>query len=237
MSSIVESWAHQIEWNIGKSNVIVEGTSDASLLYHARNLWLANCTRDIFGDGFAVVAAGKREDGGVDGVNRRLNAVRQLAEVDVDAEGKQRYRFIGLLDNDRAGRRALRWACEFDRRVIRYQDLFLLHPNMPRANGDPGSEVEHRARSLNEKYCNLDWEIEDLLPESLHDEFQNQFPNAILSSQSQNGRTHREFTRDGKVQFRHFVLDRAQPEDIVELVSLACALRDYLGLPHEHLRP
>ena len=237
MSSIVELWALQIGWNIDKCNVIVEGTSDVSFLHRARDLWLAENSCDIFGDGFAVVAAGNREDGGVDGVKRRFNAVRQLAEVDVDANGDRRYRFIGLLDNDHAGRRALHQTCEFDRRVVRYQDLFLLHPDMPCANGDPGPEVERRAQSLNASYSDLDWEIEDLLPENLHHAFQGQFPNAILSAISQNGRTHREFTRGGKVQFRRFILNEAQSEDIVELVHLVCALRDYLGLAHEHLLP
>lgn len=237
MSGIVEAWARQIGWVIGKRNVIVEGTGDVALLNHVRDLWLAEGACDIFGEGFAVVAAGKREEGGVDGVNRRFNAARQLAEVDVDAEGERRYRFIALLDNDHAGQRAFGMASEFDRRVVRYRDVFLLHPVMPRANGDSSSDIERRARCLNASYSDLDWEIEDFLSDNLHGDFQDQFPNAILSATSQNGRTHREFTRNGKAQFRHFILDRAKCDDVVELVKLVCALRDYLGLVSDHLWP
>lgn len=237
MEGLVEQWARQIGWRISERNVIVEGTSDVAILTHARDLWLARTKRDLFGGGFAVVAAGVRNDGGVAGVVRRLNAVRQFAEADAAALGRERHRFIGLLDNDYAGRGHLKMACEIDRRVIRYQDLFLLHPLMPPANGDAGPVVEQRAQSLNASCWDLDWEIEDLVSEDLHKEFRACYPNAITNEVSRSGRTHRDFTRDGKAEFKRFVLREATVDDMVDLVRLVCALRDYVGLGYGHLQP
>ena len=111
--------------------MIVEGESDVALISHARHLFLSEQRVDIFGGDFAVLAAGRGDDGGVDGVNRRLNAARQIAEADVGPDGTSKFRFIGLFDNDEAGRRAMSRACNFDRRVVRYQDIFLLNPVMP----------------------------------------------------------------------------------------------------------
>lgn len=237
MTSLVELWAQRTGWQIGERNVIVEGTSDVAFLKCARNLWLAQTGRDIFGEGFAVVAAGRGDDGGVAGVTRNLNTMRQLSEADRNENGHQRHRFIGLFDNDKAGRDWLTGTCRLDPRVIRYHDVSLLHPKMPLANGDPGPMVERRARSLNASCWELDWELEDLLSDDLHREFCSHFPDAIDRERSRGGRTHRDFNRSGKMEFQRFVLQEATVDDILELVRLVCALRDYLGLAHYHLQP
>jgi hypothetical protein len=49
------------------------------------------------------------------------------------------------------------------------------------------------------------------------------------------GRKHREFTRDGKNQLLKFVQANATLEDIMELVKLIRALRDYLRIKVNHI--
>ena len=97
-------------------------------------------------------------DGGVDGVNRRLNAFRQMADADRGPDGELRFRFIRLYDNDNAGRRAVESACEFDRRLRKCGDLFLLHPIMPLSGGTNHRTLEQRFQTQNARYSGLDWE-------------------------------------------------------------------------------
>lgn len=235
MIGLVERWAQQIGWQISERNVIVEGTSDVTLLRCARDLFLADCGIDIFGQNFAVVAAGHGDDGGVEGVNRRLNAARQLAETDLIGSGARKFRFIGLFDNDEAGRRALARASSFDRRVIRYQDVYLLHPVMPLASGAVGAIVERRALELNREFKGLDWEIEDLLSEDLLSAFLADYPTALIRAHTIAGRTHRKFTREGKANLIRFVRDYAELQDVMDLVRLICALRSYLRLRYDYV--
>ena len=235
MSRLVEDWAQQIGWQIRQRNVIVEGTIDVEFLTHARELYLADRGIDIFDESFAILAAGRGDDGGVDGVNRRLNVARQLAEVDLTSDQARRFHFIGLFDNDEAGRRAIRRANLFDRRVVLYQDVFLLHPVMPPAAGSTGSVVQTRAASLNRRHNNLNWEIEDLLSESLLLSFENEHPSAVVRTTQQSNLTHWDFTRQGKGKLIRFVKREAGLADMMGLVRLVCALRDYLGLTHNHI--
>ena len=235
MNRLVEVWAKQIGWPIRQRNVILEGMIDVTLLKHARKLYLADRGVDIFDGGFAILAAGRGNEGGVDGVNRRLSTARQLAEVDVTGDGAKRFSFIGLFDNDEAGRRAFMQANRFDRRVILYQDVFLLHPVMPPAAGAPGSEVEALAASLNRGFSRLNWEIEDLISKDLLLSFENTHPQAVVRKTQRGSLIHRDFTRQGKVELVRFVIKKADLADMMEIVRLVCSLRDYVGLEHEHI--
>lgn len=235
MSGLVKLWAKQIGWRIGQRNVIVEGTIDVSFVESARKLYRRDNGIDILDGGLAVIAAGRRDDGGVEGVNRRLNAARQIAESEAFNSGTQNYRFIGLFDNDGAGRRAIRQAQEFDRRVIPYRDVFLLHPVMPPAGGVGSHEVKRRAKSLNSAYDQLDWEIEDLISEDFLQAFEKKYPGNVKSKTSKGGLTHRELTQEGKVKLIEFVKQKATLADMMEIIRLVCALRDYLDLPHSHI--
>ena len=208
---------------------------DVTFLRLARKLYLTDRGVDIFDGSFAILAAGRGNEGGVDGVNRRLSAARQLAEVDLTRDGAKRFSFIGLFDNDEAGRRAFMHANRFDRRVILYQDVFLLHPVMPPAAGAPGSEVEARAASLNRRFNRLNWEIEDLISEDLLLSFEDAHPEAVLRKTQQGGLTHRDFTRQGKVELIRFVNREAVLADMMGIVQLVCSLHDYVGLEHKHI--
>ncbi|ACI97504.1 hypothetical protein RC1_0054 [Rhodospirillum centenum SW] len=214
----------------------MEGRSDVLFLKLAAKLYREERGIDVFND-FGVLAAGDGDDGGVDGVNRRLSAARQLAEYDLTPAGAKRYRFIGLFDNDEAGRRALKRACNFDPRVVRYEDVFLLHPVMPIAGGSPGSVVEKRAETLNYDFRRLDWEVEDLFSPDFLRAFVADYPNAVVHETTIGGRTHRDLSRDGKTALREFAEKYATLDDVIDLIRLICSLRDYLHLQHNHILP
>ncbi len=235
MRGLVEDYASKLGWNICKCNVIVEGTSDVGLLWLSAALHFERHKIPILGDQISILAAGKGDDGGVDGLNRRLNAVRQMADADRGPDGSLRYRFIGLYDNDNAGRRGVDNACAFDRRLLRCGDLFLLHPIMPLASGSDHAELRRRFETCNAPFKGLDWEVEDLLSEELLLAFEQKFPSSIDGVRKLNGRKHREFTRAGKKALHCFVKTEAKLEDLTEVVKLIRALHDYFRLRMDHI--
>lgn len=231
MPGLTETFAAKLTWSICECNVIVEGTSDVELLWLAAALYFEKHKAAILGDQIAVLAAGKADEGGVDGLNRRLNAARQIADADRGPDGSLRYRFIGLFDNDHAGRRAVEHACLFDRRLLLFRDLFLIYPRMSLANGADHADLRRRVETENAQCKGLDWEIEDFLSERLINDFALSNPSAIQSSRSLGGFTHWEFTREGKFQLHRFTKSNATLEDLQGIVQLIRALRDYCRLP------
>ena len=236
MITLVEQFCQQIGWNVGECTVVVEGTSDVAYFERASMLYKQTHGNAILGTDFAVVAAGQRDDGGVDGVNRRLNAARQIAEADRGPMGATRYRFVGLFDNDRAGRRALDNACRFDRRLNPYVDLFLLHPVMPILNANPQSSLKIDILKANQPFAGLDWEVEDLCSESLLARFEANNPSAVTNKVVVSGRIHRDFDRLAKPELKKYFLQHAVLSDVHEMVKLLVALRSYLGLRYSHFR-
>ena len=236
MIGLVERYAISKGWDVGTANVLVEGTSDVLYLRLARDLWLRESNHDLFDGGFAVFEAGLKDDGGVQGVVRELQALRQMASQDAASLMTER-KFVGLFDNDDAGRKHARMLCEMDFRVMSYRDVFLLHPVMPTSNGVLGPDLRCRAEAQNRSCDGLDWEIEDFLSEDLISEFCNEHPGAIFLEHKMAGRVHREFTRAGKRMLQTYVQQEARVEDMIEVTRLICSLRDYLGLEHKKMRP
>lgn len=79
MPGLVEGYAQLKGMALGRFTVIVEGTTDVAVLADARRLYNEAKVIDLYADGFAVVAAGMGDDGGVDDVNRELPTLRNLA--------------------------------------------------------------------------------------------------------------------------------------------------------------
>jgi hypothetical protein len=235
MPSLVETYAATLGWTICECNVLVEGTTDVTLMWLAAALYFEKHNIPILGDKLAILPAGKGNDGGVDGLNRRLNAARQMADADRGPDGSLRFRFIGLYDNDRAGRRGVSAAREFDRRLRECADLFLLHPIMPLAAGADHATLLRRFQEDNRTFRGLDWEIEDLISEELWSKFDDAHPSATLNQQFIGGRQHRDLTRDGKFALHDFVKKYARLEDLIEVIKLVCALRDYHRLQISHI--
>ncbi len=145
--------------------------------------------------------------------------------------GKHQYRFIGLFDNDRAGKEAIRVARFTDASILEYKDVFRIHPIMPREGTLDLKTLEKTFGRLNEKYRSLDWELEDLLPKSFIDAFHTDHPEVDRKEHSISDKIHRDFNRDGKSRLHQYIKKYAMWEDLTEVIKVLRALRFYLRLP------
>jgi hypothetical protein len=87
----------------------------------------------------------------------------------------------------------------------------------------------------NVQFKGLDWEIEDLLSDRILLAFDQAAPTAVSAVRECGGRRHRDFTRDGKYRLHDFVKTHAGIDDVVELLKLIRALRDYFRLQADHI--
>jgi hypothetical protein len=210
--------------------VLVEGTTDAELFQLASRIEREKTGIDLMAGGLAILAAGMGDLGGTRGVLRELTCLRGMARTCLLPNGRPRYRFVGLFDNDKAGKQAVRAAHEFDSSVLEYKDVFRLWPVMPEpGNLDPGS-MQKAFETANAPYKGLDWELEDLLPPTFMEAFVADHPGAVGRTVRLQGKTHRDLTRDGKARLHRFIKQNAVHDDILEVIQLMKRLRFYLGV-------
>lgn len=210
--------------------VLVEGSTDVALFQLAASMQSRRTGFDLLGKDLSVVAAGERDRGGTSGVIRELISLRGMARTCMLPSGRQRYRFIGLFDNDRAGKEAVKLARSIDNSILEYKDLFRLWPVMPLPkNLDPGS-VQRAFEKENGAYKGLEWELEDLLPQSFIDAFVSDYPYAVARESAVADKVHRDFTKDGKAQLHRFIKLYATYDDLVGVIEVLNAIRLYLGL-------
>ena len=214
---------------------MVEGTSDVALLDTAAKLYRHSHGVELLGTELSIIAAGYGDEGGVDGINKRFQAIHQVANADRDANGRLTHRFIALYDNDTAGKRAIAVISGFDASIRRCAEVFLLQPVMPLKGGADHRAMQQRFERENGAFRGLDWEIEDLLSHDILCAFEADYPAAVNRRYEIAGRTHRELTRDGKRQLVRFAQDYATLADVRELIKLLQALRDYCHLQSDHI--
>ncbi|EOY6418958.1 hypothetical protein ACP9JG_005799 [Pseudomonas aeruginosa] len=229
MSDDIASYAGKLGMQIKRRNVLVEGTSDVALIHLVGQLEKQRFGLDFLED-LAFLAAGEREQGGVDGLLRELITFRSLGRNVMDANGKQIYRFVGLFDNDHAGRRAIATAKSVGG-LLEYRDVFRLMPIMPLPGNLDQKTVEAAFKKNNESYRGMDWEIEDLISEELALAFIEEFGGAVKTNIAKADKTHREFTKDGKAKFHRYIKENAIRQDLEEVLKLISALRYYFNLP------
>jgi hypothetical protein len=99
------------------------------------------------------------------------------------------------------------------------------------------SDLAHYIIRANCAFSDLDWEIEDLCSERLLAAFENDNPSAVARRRTIAGRTHREFNRRAKPELRRYFIQRAESDDVREIVALLKALRSYLRLDHNFIDP
>lgn len=235
MSGLVEDFTARLGWTIAKVNILVEGTHDVSLITHAAGLFSRARGEELLGPDLAVMPAGLGNEGGVEGINRRLPTLRQVAAADPDQNGNLRYRFLGLYDNDRAGKRAIAAISSYDATIKKYSEVFLLRPVMSLKGGADHRTVQQRFERDNEPYKDLDWEMEDLINPSFLDLFEDEFPTAVSHRITILDRTHRDFTEQGKRDLIKFVKDHATLDELWDVIRLIRALRDYGHLRSDHI--
>lgn len=235
MTSLTAQYVGILGWVSARTYAIVEGTLDVGFFTRASDLHRQRFGQPIIDDDFAIVAAGRGDDGGVEGVNRALITLRQVMDADRDERGALRHRVLGLYDNDYNGRAGFGLVGRMDQRIRPYVDIFLLRPVMP-AVGDGISDRQIETTIANQAFPQLDWEVEDLCSERLLQKFEANFPHLVLSKTEVSGKVHREFEREGKVELLRLFEAEASFEDAVEMIRLMRLLRGYLGLPYDHIQ-
>jgi hypothetical protein len=210
--------------------ILVEGTTDAKLFQLAAQAERDSTGVDLLGSDLTVLPAGTGDLGGTRGVIRELVCLRGLARTCLLPNGRPRYRFLGLFDNDKAGKLAVRSARDFDNSILEYKDVLRLWPAMPiRVNLDPVAMRVVFERE-NNAYRGLDWEMEDLLSTELLEAFLAESPGAMIRTSSIGGKVHRDFSVDGKARLHRFVRDHAMRRDLIGVLGVLRAVRGYLGL-------
>ena len=127
----VAIYGRSLGWKLRRRTILVEGTSDVEFFKIAVRLELQKSGVNLFGNDLAVIAAGEREQGGTRGVCRELIRLQGYSRTFLLPNGRPRYRFIGLFDNDKAGIEAVKGIRNFDSSILEYKDVFLLKPFMP----------------------------------------------------------------------------------------------------------
>lgn len=226
----VKRYGLALGWELRSRTVLVEGTTDAELFQLAARLERNKTGVDLLGGELAIVAAGAGDQGGTRGVIRELVCLRGLARTCLLPNGRPRYRFVGLFDNDKAGRQAVSAARNLDTSILEYKDVFRLWPVLPSGGNLDPKTLQKSFDRENTHYNGLDWELEDLLPEQFFDAFLADHPNAVTKTTSIGGKIHRDLTRDGKAHLHRFVKRYAMHEDLLSVIDVLRAIRFYVCL-------
>lgn len=226
----VARYAISLGYRVSPRTVLVEGTSDAEMFAFAAHLAFKKTGVRLIGDDFAVIAAGERDRGGTRGVIRELHCFRGFARTCLEPDGRPRYRFAALFDNDNAGKQAVRAAPALDPGIVEFKDTFRLWPIMAIPANSDSLSLQRSVENANAPYKGLDWELEDLFAGDLIDAFKEEHPSAVARESTIGGRTHRDFTADGKARLHRFVKQHALLEDVSEIIDVLKALRHYMGL-------
>jgi hypothetical protein len=227
----VARYGQVLGWELRYRKVLVEGTTDVDLLILAARLEKEATGTELLGLDLAIVPAGAGDRGGTQGVIRELICLRGYARTCLSRSGRPIYRFIGLFDNDKAGRQAIGAARNLDASILEYKDVFRVHPIMPTSGNLDPKTLQKSFERENGVYKGLDWELEDLVSQPFVQAFLANHPTAVTKTMPIGGKVHRDLTRDGKARLHQFVRQHAMREDLVAVIDLLKALRFYMCLP------
>jgi hypothetical protein len=227
---ILATYATSVGYRPAPKILLVEGTSDVALFNRAAKLEFERTAVHLLGQDLSIVAAGESDAGGTHGVLQQLTTLRSLAKLCLGQNGKPRYRIVALFDNDRAGRDAVRAAHDFDKSILEYKDVFRLRPIMPTPVNIDAPAIQRAFEQENQPHKELDWELEDLLPQSFQTAFTEEHPSAQLKMVTNNGFVHRDYTRDGKARFHRYVREHALREDMAGVCDVLRSMRRYLNM-------
>jgi len=230
-NDFVAQYASSVGFSIRARTVLVEGTTDVELFNLAARLELEKTGVDLLKNDLAFVAAGERDRGGTNGVNRQLITLTNMARSFLLPSGRPKYRFIGLFDNDRAGILAVKRVREMDFSILEYKDVFRLWPIMPLTGNLDPKTMQKTFERENADYIGLEWELEDLINPMFVEVFLAENYNALKKVTPVNGKVHRNFTPDGKARLHRFIKINAMHEDLIEVIQTMKAIRFYAGLP------
>lgn len=229
-NDFVAQYASSVGFSIRSKTILVEGTTDVELFNLAARLEFEQTGIDLLKNDLAFVAAGERDRGGTKGVIRELNAFRCMARNCLLSDGRPKYRFIGLFDNDKAGKLAVKFANDLDSSILEYKDMFRLWPVMPLPGNLVPTTMQKTFERENADYKGLEWELEDLIDEAFIEIFLLENDNILKNSKLVNDKTHRDFTPDGKAKFHNYIKKNAKWDDLAGVIQVLKAMRYYSGL-------
>lgn len=216
----------------GARTVLVEGTSDTEIFELGAKLERAASGIDLLQGGLVFSAAGFGHDGGVKGVVRELITLRNNGKNVLDPTGRAKYRFVGLFDNDKAGKAGVRDATDIDVSILEYRDVFRLHPKMPVCANVDQLSLKRAFEKANDPYKSISWELEDMISIGLLSSFESEAPSAVIKKFSvSDGSTHWELSAEGKSRLHRYVRQHAKHEDLLQVIATIRAIRSYLLLP------
>ena len=231
MAESLLNYANSKGFRVLPRTVFVEGTSDVEIFHLAAQLEYEATGFHLLDGDLAIVSAGEGDEGGVRGVCRQLLVFSEFSSKILLPDGRKKYRFIALMDNDDAGRSTTKTIKNIHPRLVEFQDVFLLRPVMPLTSTLDPQGLQRTFERENAAFRTLDWEIEDYLPKEFFDAFLDDRSNGIRSHVEQGGKVHREFAIHSKGEFHKFVRKHAMRSDLAEVIKVLLALRTYLRLP------
>ena len=223
-------FARTKKFNVKPRTIFVEGPTDVRLFEYAAKLEKEKTGFDLLGDRLAIIAAGEGDEGGARGVCRELVSFKNMAKGLLLPSGRPKYRFVGLFDNDRAGRQAINDIRKTDTSILEFKDVFRLWPVIPISPNLDVDAVRKAFESENEIYKNLDWELEDILPASFSDTIIKENPNAVYRSCPMHDKVHREWSPDGKAKLNRLTIQYAIHKDLETVINILHAFWHYLNI-------
>lgn len=232
-----EWYAAMCGWSLSTGNVMVEGTSDVAYFTLAARLHQAQSGVSLLGTDLSIFAAGLDDEGGTFGISEKFPTLFNLASLDLDTNGRRRFRIIALFDDDTMGRSAVNLIACGHRQIREYESMFRLRRVMPRRS-DSAKTLRSQTDTANSDFARLECTIEDMLSDELCARFVVSRPDAVNRPASTMATgTHRYWTPPGKRMLREFAEKQATIDDVRSLVDALRSLRSYVGLPPDGVEP
>lgn len=227
----VRAFGQRYGWELGRCNLMLEGTTDVAYFDLANRLYADNEHYNLIDEAFRVHAIGIGEEGGTDGMMDRLRLLAETLRIFPIDDPQRRVRVVCLFDDDAKGRGAFN---AMSGKFIPWSDIFLLRRKYPRTTRDPKAFDAH-TRKLNEAYLadkNFFCEIEDLVARSVIDTFVGLNPSCLQRElRSIGDGFHCDLHRTAKGNLLRFVEENALLDDVRLLVELLKSFRFLFGLP------
>ncbi|MDR6855308.1 hypothetical protein [Variovorax guangxiensis] len=223
-------YAERKGWTLGRANVVVEGNLDVRYFCLADKVHFGEFGHRLLTSDFRILSSGTGDAGGTDGVFREFLTLFNLSQVDLDANGKRKYRIAALFDDDGAGRAKGAQLLKANRTLRAGRDVFMLRRRWPERLLAPDL-VEKYLLEANAPYGDLPCEIEDLLGSTLVELFLDQYPQFSRRRIVKGDGFHVDWGDDAKHALVRFAEEFASPSELQGLSAVAQGLRHFMGAP------
>lgn len=224
---LVREFARRNGWDLGRCNLMLEGTTDVSYCQLADNHYFQQTGKRLIDEEFHVFAVGKGSAGGTEGVKENLRTLQCILQSEPEP---LQIRVVCVFDHDHAGRKAF---SQLKQKFREWGELFLLQRITPRVTRDPTQFYKTWLRE-NKHWKNLDCEIEDLVSRDLLDYFVSENPSSVRRPCLEiGGKHHFEFEGHCKGIVARFVERESSFENVVDVIEFLKSFRWLMKLDPE----